>query len=135
MLSATEVNLVSSTQRLSDVYGISKFNVVQHLHVDKRIKNCSILPHPTKRLKNFWLTLECVSLGQSIFSHLRTNSPKKINNLLSREMNSHFTQLEAVCHKCCLNHFVHWIFNMEAPDVKECILPERFDKSNANKTN
>ena len=58
MLQAVEVNLVSSTQGVSGELGISQSSVVCHLNdLGKSIQSCQIVPHATKILQNFWLTL------------------------------------------------------------------------------
>ena len=57
---AIEVNLASSTQRVSGKLIISQSNVVCNLHdLSKSMQICQILPHITKIFQNFWLILVC----------------------------------------------------------------------------
>ena len=55
---AIQANLVSSTRRVSGVFGISKSNMVHHPNnIGKNIRSCQIIPHVSKTLQNFWLSL------------------------------------------------------------------------------
>ena len=57
VLQAIEVNLASSTWRVSGELGLSLSSVVCYLHnLSKSIQSCKIVPYVTKILENFWLT-------------------------------------------------------------------------------
>ena len=58
IVQAIEENLVSNSRRVSGELGISQTSVVRHLHVlGKSTRRRWIVPHVTKILQNFWLTL------------------------------------------------------------------------------
>ena len=55
---AIEANLVNSTQRVSDELSISQSSMICYLNkLGKNIWSCQIVPHISKILQNFWLTL------------------------------------------------------------------------------
>ena len=58
VLQAREANPVIDPQKLSGMSGISQSNDVHHLHdLSNIIPSWRIVPHLTKILQNFWLTL------------------------------------------------------------------------------
>ena len=64
VLQAIEANPVRRTWRVSGEFIISQ-SMVLHLHdPSKSIWSYQIVPHVTKILQNFWLTLVCLSLFQ-----------------------------------------------------------------------
>ena len=74
---AVKQNLVSSTQRVSGEFGISKSSVVCHLHdFGKSSQRCGIVLHITNILQNFWLSLD---IGKNLSFSLSTKYSMNTN--------------------------------------------------------